>query len=277
MLFNFKSYKELISHAQSEYRFKGDGTYYELHHIIPKSNKGTDDKNNLVLLTLSEHVEAHYLYAIEHREDKKVYYANISAAWLILHGKNGYIKKDKKKAIENWLKDETSQKLTEQLKKELKEMPSPSKGKKFYFEHFWIQKGFATPKSICKKNLQRDLDKGFTLLSDCPICHKENSRENYCCCEEHKNQYLEHLKTMKHEFFSNNMKNQWSKEDSSERKKNIGKANKIALKGKCWMNNGIDCLQVKKEDIELYKSKGYKLGRIFSEQAYLNIKNQKKR
>ena len=66
MVFNFKTYDELIQHARSEYRQKGMGTYYELHHIIPRNNGGTDDNTNLVLLTIAEHVEAHYLYAMEH-------------------------------------------------------------------------------------------------------------------------------------------------------------------------------------------------------------------
>ena len=54
-------YTNLISKAQSEDRSKGQGTYYELHHIVPKSMGGGDDRDNLVLLTAREHYIAHLL------------------------------------------------------------------------------------------------------------------------------------------------------------------------------------------------------------------------
>ena len=46
MFFNFKSYNELIQHARSELREKGNGNYYEKHHIVPKHMGETDDKTN---------------------------------------------------------------------------------------------------------------------------------------------------------------------------------------------------------------------------------------
>jgi 5-methylcytosine-specific restriction endonuclease McrA len=46
-------------------RAKGGETYYELHHILPKSLGGLDLQENLVLLTAREHYIAHLLlYAI---------------------------------------------------------------------------------------------------------------------------------------------------------------------------------------------------------------------
>lgn len=42
-------------------RYKGNGTYYESHHIIPHSLGGSDDNKNLVLLTAREHYLCHWL------------------------------------------------------------------------------------------------------------------------------------------------------------------------------------------------------------------------
>lgn len=72
-------YEKLIDNARKENRMKDHGTYYERHHIVPdflfKNRKRTGPKGNLdgnpdsaeniVLLTFSEHLMAHYyLYEI---------------------------------------------------------------------------------------------------------------------------------------------------------------------------------------------------------------------
>lgn len=88
-----KLYKEIIDQAKAENRQKGQGTYYERHHIVPefmfknrswKGPKGhlSGDPNNvdnLVLLTFKEHLMAHYyLYEIH----KDTHYGYQSAAAL---------------------------------------------------------------------------------------------------------------------------------------------------------------------------------------------------
>jgi len=55
-----KWYDSLILKAQSEIRSKKN-SYYERHHILPRSMGGTDDPTNLVLLTAREHYIAHLL------------------------------------------------------------------------------------------------------------------------------------------------------------------------------------------------------------------------
>ncbi|MCK3776214.1 NUMOD3 domain-containing DNA-binding protein [Ensifer sesbaniae] len=55
------SYVHLIRRAKRENRRKGDGTYYESHHIVPKSLGGSNRKFNRVLLTAEEHLRAHLL------------------------------------------------------------------------------------------------------------------------------------------------------------------------------------------------------------------------
>jgi hypothetical protein len=72
-------YKKLMDNARKENRMKYQGTYYERHHIVPdflyKNRKRTgpaghldgnpDGEENLILLTFSEHLMAHYyLYEI---------------------------------------------------------------------------------------------------------------------------------------------------------------------------------------------------------------------
>lgn len=56
-------YIKIIRNAKSQNRRKGDGTYYEQHHILPKSlfPLWTKRKSNLVLLTAREHFFVHEL------------------------------------------------------------------------------------------------------------------------------------------------------------------------------------------------------------------------
>ena len=49
-------------------RRKGDGNYYESHHIIPKWMGGSNKKENLVLLTAREHYICHYLLFLAYRD-----------------------------------------------------------------------------------------------------------------------------------------------------------------------------------------------------------------
>lgn len=50
-------------------KFKGN---FEIHHILPKCLGGTNDENNLVLLTYEEHVKAHMLLYIIYPEETKL-------------------------------------------------------------------------------------------------------------------------------------------------------------------------------------------------------------
>lgn len=57
-----KWYRSLIENAERRaWTKKNAPCYVESHHIIPKSLGGTNDKNNLVLLTAREHYIAHLL------------------------------------------------------------------------------------------------------------------------------------------------------------------------------------------------------------------------
>lgn len=56
-------YCKIISYAKSQNRYKGDGNYYERHHILPKSMfpLWKNRKSNIVLLTPKEHLFVHKL------------------------------------------------------------------------------------------------------------------------------------------------------------------------------------------------------------------------
>lgn len=54
-------YDQIIDQAKKEQRKKGQGVYYENHHIVPRSEGGSNKKENLVLLTAKEHYIAHLL------------------------------------------------------------------------------------------------------------------------------------------------------------------------------------------------------------------------
>ena len=85
-------YKKLIDTARKENRMKDQGTYYERHHIVPdflfKNRKRTgpkghldgnpDSEENLILLTFSEHLMAHY-YLYEIYKDTRYEYSSGSA------------------------------------------------------------------------------------------------------------------------------------------------------------------------------------------------------
>jgi len=68
-------YCALISKRLEQPISKADG-YCECHHIIPKSEGGSDDKDNLVNLTAREHYVAHLLLAKIYK-DCKMYSAVI--------------------------------------------------------------------------------------------------------------------------------------------------------------------------------------------------------
>jgi hypothetical protein len=50
-------------------RWKCDGNYYEKHHIKPRSLNGSDENNNLVLLTAKEHYLCHWLLVKSYKKD----------------------------------------------------------------------------------------------------------------------------------------------------------------------------------------------------------------
>jgi len=65
-------YESLIEKAKKEQRIKHNGIYYENHHITPKCLGGSDENNNLVLLTAKEHYVAHKLLTYIYKGNRKI-------------------------------------------------------------------------------------------------------------------------------------------------------------------------------------------------------------
>lgn len=73
---NYKyQYYKIINIAKDQYRSKNDGNYYENHHIIPKCLGGTNDDNNMILLTAREHYVVHKLLCRIYPKNRSLYYA----------------------------------------------------------------------------------------------------------------------------------------------------------------------------------------------------------
>ena len=68
-------YNQLILTRKA--RIKEEGTYYERHHIVPKSMGGEDTEENLIYLTAREHFIAHWLLWRIHR-NKEMAFAFLS-------------------------------------------------------------------------------------------------------------------------------------------------------------------------------------------------------
>lgn len=259
----YNSYKELIDFAKSQTRCKGDGNYYEKHHILPRCMGGTNDKNNLILLTLAEHVQAHYLLAIENKNNE-FYGKMLDSCIIIIHPKN-YIKKGKEEAVKEWLKDNEAQKYYESIKKQTleyrKSKPGNNKGKKFYFNRTWVQYENQKPVPAGDKRLQKMLNEGAFIIKDCPICHKANSRDSYCCCSEHLLQYEEQRRKAVKNIQTLNLKKEWATENSSHRKMTKSQ-NGPTIGTRVWVNNGEKSINIKKEELNTYIKDGWKKGRI---------------
>jgi len=68
-------YDSIINKAISENRKKKRDVYYESHHIIPKCMGGTNDTENLVLLTAKEHFICHRILHILNPNNRKLFLA----------------------------------------------------------------------------------------------------------------------------------------------------------------------------------------------------------
>lgn len=75
-----KIYDALICKAKTEIRKKLKRTdpnfiYYENHHIIPKCLGGTNDRENMVLLTAREHLVAHWILTKIYPHERRIWFA----------------------------------------------------------------------------------------------------------------------------------------------------------------------------------------------------------
>ena len=104
------NYNEYISDIlKIRPNIKQEGVYMERHHIVPKCMGGSNNEDNLIWLTSSEHYIAHKLLANENVSNKKLQYA----FWRMCHTKfNKHIvsKEDMDIARRGWCKNITEAK-----------------------------------------------------------------------------------------------------------------------------------------------------------------------
>lgn len=106
----FNTYAELIEFAKTHERKQ---KYMEKHHIIPRHMGGTDDESNIILLTVAEHVQAHFLLA---KENPEFYYKNIQSAWWIIR-KSSKFSESKVNYLEKLLSDPQVEEKCQELKR----------------------------------------------------------------------------------------------------------------------------------------------------------------
>ena len=70
-----KIYGNIIKKAKSENRQKGQGIYYENHHILPKCLGGNDNEDNLILLRAKEHYICHKLLTKIYPTERGLFFA----------------------------------------------------------------------------------------------------------------------------------------------------------------------------------------------------------
>ena len=90
--------------------------YGEIHHVVPRSCGGGNDKSNLVKLTPEEHYKCHYLLPFIYTEGKE-HKSMVYAWWMVAHTRDGA---------------DTSEKEYGQLKREFSKMQS-ERGKNLQF------------------------------------------------------------------------------------------------------------------------------------------------
>lgn len=240
----FKTYEELITFAKSQFRIKGsDQPYWELHHILPKSMGGMDDVSNLVLLSLAEHAEAHYLLALKYENiNNQWYYANLNAAWAVSHGKSKFSPR-KREEVEKWLSDPEAQAFTLKLKEKLRGGKG-SRPKRKGFDAYkgqkriWVQKNTQKPIRILESSKNTDFYSNFITIPDCPICHNANSDESFACCKEHEDIYLSQKKEEYKKLKAEQTKTSWNRPEDRELRIKNNNGQHGPKEKHMWITNG---------------------------------------
>jgi hypothetical protein len=232
MLFNFKTYQELINYAKLQQRTKND-FYYEDHHILPKFMGGTEDSET-VLLTLWEHILAHYLLSKENTKTKYIL-GNINSCGLIIgRNKKNLITLNE---IEEILQNPEKLKIIEEIKQAQKGI---KKG------WFWITNGILNKTIYNYMKIPEGWYKGrFQKGNKLSYEQKQNARGiRGIGIYIHKNFLVKRIKPEQLEKF---ILNGWSRGSIDKRKNKSGRSKAEKM---FWINNGIKSKQIKlTEDI----------------------------
>ena len=241
----FKDYEDLINFAKSQERVKGNNQpYWETHHILPRSMGGKDTLDNLVLLSVAEHVEAHYLLALKYENiNNQWYYANLNATWMVCHGKSKFTAR-KREEVEKWLSDPEAQAFTLKLKEELR----GGKGSRPYLKgktdgykyktRIWVCKGTQKPIRILESSRNTNYYSTFDQIENCPICHNANSDESFACCKEHEDIYLSQKKEEYKRLKAEQTKTSWNRSEDRELRIKNNNGQHGPKEKHMWVTNG---------------------------------------
>lgn len=289
-MLKFNSYGDLINFAKSQVRTKGSFVYYEKHHIIPKHDGGTDDKDNLVLLTLYEHLLAHYLLAIEYENtDKRKYFTNLSACAYIISATDKHFQTlEAKEYLRNILENPDCIELLNLIKNKNQKREPPIKGKCFVMKNGirkcinqnqlslyesrgwvkqtidfkWMQLNNRKPEKFSVRKIDKKIKEGYIIIDKCPICKQPNSAESWCCCKECEDIYEEQRIQNKRNVQAINMKDEWANNDARYK---MVKSQNGPIKGeRMWVNDGSVSININKDEYETYILKGFNRGRAKS-------------
>lgn len=230
-----KIYNRLICNAKNESRQKGSEVYYENHHILPRCLEGTDEKDNLVLLTAREHFIAHWLLIKIHPDNFKLIYALNSFA-LSNQGRRGGRSHLYKYARELYIRalkhnDEWKRKMAKSLS-----------------ELIWI------------KNEKTE---------ECLRIHK-NSLDDFLSIGYTIGRFLKQRRPHTKETKEKISKSHIGKRSTETQKcllKQIGK-NKI------WVCNETENKHIQKEEIDTYLCNGWRRGRLKNKDSFGKLQNR---
>lgn len=131
------AYKELIemSKPRGLDKSKVEG-YFEIHHIIPRCLNGSNDPNNLVLLSYREHIIAHLLLHVIHIDSKELFLSfslmiqvNLQEGVIINLDLLSSLKENRSKFMKGDYNPMKDPKVSEKVSKKKKGMESTFKGK----------------------------------------------------------------------------------------------------------------------------------------------------
>lgn len=152
---NYKTiYEQLVKRGQQENRQKNKNVYYEEHHIIPKCINGSNDTQNLVLLTAREHFIAHWLLTKIYPNEPKIIFAFNSFSMKLYGVYNATGQLDKYCTSTNY--EYARQKVI----KLLRGRPCSEKLKNVLFDTTYINNGVEN-KRIKNQDLQLYIDNGW--------------------------------------------------------------------------------------------------------------------
>jgi len=144
--------------------------YVERHHIIPRCMGGSDDKENIAVLTPEEHFLCHVLLVKMFPEHGRLIYA-VNQMGRAIRGK-------KRRKLYGWLK----RRFSEQRKLDTKGKCNP------HYGSMWIRKIDSTESKKLKKG--ESIPEGWIkgrIIKDkklCPFCNKNFIRNDKNCCRE---------------------------------------------------------------------------------------------